>query len=80
MQLAIEHVLDRHTDEDLAGADQVYDDAEAVERAKDPREEAVRDVLAIRLHVQHDDPLFDRHGRWQPLSRRRHAADDPIGR
>jgi hypothetical protein len=47
LQLAIEHVLDGHTDKDLARADQVHDNAEAVERAEDPCEETVRDALAI---------------------------------
>lgn len=60
LQLATEHVLDRHADEDLAGTDEVHDDAEAVERAEYAGEEAVRDALPVRLHVQHDDALLDR--------------------
>ena len=71
MQLAVEHVLDRHADEDLARADQVHDDAEAVEGAEYAREEAVRDALAVRLHVQHDDAILDRHRRREPLALRR---------
>ena len=36
----------------------------------------MRDALAVRLHVQHDDAFLDRHGRREPLlllSRRRRA-------
>ena len=78
LQLSIKHVLDRHADKDLASADQVHDDTEAVECAEYPREEAVRDALAVRLHVQHDDALLDRHGRRQPLplARNRSRAVD----
>jgi hypothetical protein len=78
LQLAVEHVLDGHTDKDLASADQVHDDAEAVERAEDPRKESVRDALAIRLDVEYDDMLFDRHGRRLSLPRRPGAVDDPV--
>lgn len=53
-------LLDGHTDVNLAGTDEVDDDTELVERAEDRREEAVRDVLAIRVHVQDDDVLLDR--------------------
>lgn len=74
LQLAIEHVLDRHADVDLAGADQVHDDAEAVEGAEYAREEAVRDALAVRLDVQHDDALLDRHCRREPFARRSEAT------
>jgi hypothetical protein len=78
LQLSIEYVLDRHADKDLASADQVHDDAKAVECAEYPREEAVRDALPVRLYVQHDNALFDRHGRRQPLplSRNRASAVD----
>ena len=87
VELSIEDVLDRHTDKDLARADEVHDDAEAVEGAEYAREEAVRDALPVRLHVQHDDALLDRHGRRDPLTRdhpshpaeaRRPVAEDPV--
>ena len=84
LQLAVEHVLDRHADEDLARAYQVHDDAEAVERAEYAREEAVRDALPVRLHVQHDDALLDRHRRREPRARHPRAAvegavpEDPV--
>ena len=74
LHLSIEYVLDRHADKDLASADQVHYDAKAVECAEYPREEAMRDALAVRLHVQHDDALFDRHGRRQPLPLSRNRA------
>jgi hypothetical protein len=74
LHLSIEHILDRHADKDLASADQVHDDAKAVECAEYPREEAVRDALPVRLHVHHDDALFDRHGRRQPLPLSRNRA------
>jgi hypothetical protein len=61
LHLAIEYVLDRHADENLAGTDQVHYDAEAVERAEYAGEEAVGDALPVRLHVQHDDALLDRN-------------------
>ena len=76
LQLAVEHVLDRHADEDLARAYQVHDDAEAVECAEYAREEAVRDALPVRLHVQHDDALLDRHRRRAPRARHPRAAVD----
>ena len=85
LQLAVEHVLDRHADEDLARAYQVHDDAEAVERAEYAREEAVRDALPVRLHVQHDDALLDRHCRREPRAWHPRAAvdgavpEDPVG-
>ena len=90
VELSIEDVLDRHADEDLARADEVHDDAEAVEGAEYAREEAVRDALPVRLHVQHDDALLDRHGRRDPLARdhphhhpavvahHRPVAEDPV--
>jgi hypothetical protein len=84
LQLAVEHVLDRHANEDLARAYQVHDDAEAVERAEYAREEAVRDALPVRLHVQHDDALLDRHRRREPRARHPRAAvegavpEDPV--
>jgi hypothetical protein len=34
----------------------------------------VRDALAVRLHVQHDDALLDRHGRREPLPLPRYRA------
>ena len=34
----------------------------------------MRDALAVRLHVQYDDALFDRHGRRQPLPLSRNRA------
>ena len=71
--LAREPVLDRHTDVHLARADEVDDDAEAIERAEDAREEAVRDALAVRVYVQHDHALLDRHRRRE-LARRAAAA------
>jgi hypothetical protein len=56
-QQALEHALiqgrvacaalKRHADMHLAGADQVDDDAKAIERREDAREEAVRDRLAV---------------------------------
>ena len=39
--LAREPVLDRHTDVNLARANQVHHDAEPVQRAKDSREKAM---------------------------------------
>lgn len=57
--------LERHRHVHLARADEVDDDAEAVERAEDACEEAVRDALPVGQDVKHDNPLFDCHGRWQ---------------
>ena len=44
---------------DFARADQVDDDAEAVEGTKDAREETVGDALLVRIHVEDDDALLD---------------------
>lgn len=62
---AVEHLfvvvlLDGHADVDLTGTDEVDDHTKLVERAEDRREEAVRHVLAVRVHVQNDDVLLDR--------------------
>jgi hypothetical protein len=37
----------------------------------------VRDALAVRLHVQHDYGLLDRHRRREPLARHPDAVDEP---
>jgi hypothetical protein len=72
--LLVEHVLDRHADVDLARADEVHDDAVAVERAEDAGQEAVRDRLAVALHVEHHDALLDRDGRRQLACARARAG------
>jgi hypothetical protein len=60
-RLLLDALLDGHADVHLARADQVDDDAEPVQDAKDAREEPVRDALPVAVHVQHDDALLDRH-------------------
>jgi len=43
----------------LARTDQVDDNAETVEGAKDAREEAVGHAFPVGIHVENDDRFFD---------------------
>lgn len=65
--LAVERGVDGHRDVNLAGRDEVDDDTELVERAKDAREETMRDGLPVRVDVDNDDGVFDGDGRWEML-------------
>lgn len=63
--LLLDVVFDRHTHMHLARADQVDDDAEAVQHAENACQEAVRHALAITVQVQHDDIFFDGYCRGE---------------
>jgi hypothetical protein len=51
--------VDRHTDVNLARADQIDNHAEPVQRPKDPRQEPMRDRLPVRVDVDDDDRVLD---------------------
>jgi hypothetical protein len=51
----------------------IHDDAKAVKHSEYAREETMQDALLVRLHIQHDDVLLDRHSHWDLLAL--HPAD-----
>lgn len=57
--LLLDVVFYRHTHMHLARADQVDDNAEAVQHAEDACQEAVRHALAVAVEIQHDNVFFD---------------------
>ena len=67
-QALAQTILNRHTDMHLARADEIDYHAELVECAKDSGEKAMRDALAVRMHVQDRNVLLDCHSRRQLLT------------
>lgn len=53
--------MNRHRDVHLARRDEVDDDPKAVERAENASEEPMRDGLPVRVDVDDDNVVLDRH-------------------